>query len=249
MRWQSHDDSGCRYHVSNTADQPDVSSSMSSQDDLFHSLKQNRFWGHVDHPPKDLMSVDYSTLHAEVHVIVFGYEGQDHHNGVYSHRATGMDGLPEDTIIAFESQDDAERYACMLEATMEPHAPRVMKLPAVDLADFCRETGYRGRLETRGSHTVPPECNVDITDWERATRLRQGQYVVIEDGDVCGEEQKQTSKSAANHELLDLYLAAGNSSSILESGPMSDGTVLDAIRNQLELLLPGGTDTDLESTA
>jgi hypothetical protein len=47
---------------------------------------------------------------AEVHVLLFGAEGRAETEGIYSLRAPGPEGLPAETILAFESRVDAERY-------------------------------------------------------------------------------------------------------------------------------------------
>lgn len=55
---------------------------------------------------------------------------------------------------------------------MDPHTPRVLSLPTDELIDFCMERGYRCKVERQGTGLSPPEKNVDLTDWERAQRLR-----------------------------------------------------------------------------
>jgi Protein of unknown function (DUF3110) len=44
----------------------------------------------------------------QVYVILFGV-GQKDTEGIYSLRALSNDGLTQETIIAFESEEDAER--------------------------------------------------------------------------------------------------------------------------------------------
>lgn len=49
-------------------------------------------------------------LTSQVYVILFGADGPQESEGIYSVRALGQDGLPTDTVVAFESRADAERY-------------------------------------------------------------------------------------------------------------------------------------------
>lgn len=107
----------------------------------------------------------------QVYVILFGLDNSQQ-EGIYSLRALGPDGMPQDTIIAFQSRDDADRYACLLEVTMEPHTPHVYSIAATELYDFCRERCYRCCLEPSGTLLIPPDYNVGLTDWERASKLR-----------------------------------------------------------------------------
>ncbi len=39
---------------------------------------------------------------------------------------------------------------------------------------------YQCRLEPEGSLLIPPDFNVGVTDWERASRLRQGVFAVLD---------------------------------------------------------------------
>lgn len=107
----------------------------------------------------------------QIHVILFGI-GEGEPEGIYSLRAMpGADQLPQETIIAFEDAEDAQRYASRLEATMD-RPPNVVPITPSELLEFCLESGYNCRLEQGGSVLSPPDFNVDVTDWERSLRLR-----------------------------------------------------------------------------
>ena len=122
-------------------------------------------WGNCNHCNK----LDNCVL--QIHVILFGI-GEGEPEGIYSVCAMpGADQLPQETIIAFEDAEDAQRYASRLEATME-RAPNVVPITPSELLEFCKESGYNCRLEQGGSMLSPPDFNVDITDWERSLRLR-----------------------------------------------------------------------------
>lgn len=107
----------------------------------------------------------------QIHVILFGI-GEGEPEGIYSLRAMpGADQLPQETIIAFEDAEDAQRYASRLETTMD-RPPNVVPITPSELLEFCLESGYNCRLEQGGSELCPPDFNVDVTDWERSLRLR-----------------------------------------------------------------------------
>lgn len=108
----------------------------------------------------------------QIHVILFGVSEGDP-EGIYSLRAqlSGDDQLPQETIIAFEDAEDAQRYAALLEAAMD-HPASVVPISPSELLEFCKANGYHCRLEEPGSPIMPPYYNVDVTDWERSLRLR-----------------------------------------------------------------------------
>jgi hypothetical protein len=74
-------------------------------------------------------------------------------------------------ILLFESQDDAVRFALMLEAQDFP-TPTVEAIDAEEIKEFCESAGYDWELIPENSDLViPPEINVEETDWQA-----DGQY-------------------------------------------------------------------------
>lgn len=114
----------------------------------------------------------------DIFVLLFGV-GESDMEGIYSLRAVSPEGLPVDTIVAFADEVAATRYATLLEASME-HTPHVCSIPWHELEDFCHVSGYCCRLEPADSLLMPPEKNVQITDWERTLRLRQGDLLAFD---------------------------------------------------------------------
>ena len=57
----------------------------------------------------------HTHLPSQVYVILFGV-GERDTEGIYSLRAFGDDGLPQETIIVFETEEDAQR--CVLRFTL-----------------------------------------------------------------------------------------------------------------------------------
>lgn len=106
--------------------------------------------------------------------------------------------LPHDTIVAFECEDDALRYASQLEAAgMDKHAPSVSAIDSAELLDFCSDAGYDARLEARNTSLLPPECSVGLTDWERSARLRRGAWSVLPSDPEFGEVSSTSTSSAS----------------------------------------------------
>lgn len=69
-------------------------------------------------------------------------------------------------VLMFESEDDANRFALMLEAQDFP-PPSVEEIDSEEIDEFCAGSGYESELvPANGSLVVPPEVNVSNTDWE-----------------------------------------------------------------------------------
>lgn len=67
-------------------------------------------------------------------------------------------------VIMFESEDDATRYALMLEAQDFP-VPNVEGIDDDEIKDFCNDTDYDWELIPSGALVLPPENNVEDFDW------------------------------------------------------------------------------------
>ncbi|BAY88462.1 hypothetical protein NIES3275_04370 [Microchaete diplosiphon NIES-3275] len=70
-------------------------------------------------------------------------------------------------ILMFESEDDATRFALMLEAQDFP-TPSVETIDAEEIKEFCESAGYDWELVPENSNAVitPPEINLEETDWK-----------------------------------------------------------------------------------
>lgn len=68
-------------------------------------------------------------------------------------------------VLMFESEDDATRYALMLEAQDFPSAS-VESMDDREIKAFCESADYDWELVPDGALTLPPEGNVDETDWQ-----------------------------------------------------------------------------------
>lgn len=77
-------------------------------------------------------------------------------------------------VLMFEEEDDATRYALLLEAQDFP-SPSVEMMDQEEIEAFCQSAGYDCQIVPRGFVPqndadrllmVPPETNVDETDWQ-----------------------------------------------------------------------------------
>ncbi|MDB9511927.1 DUF3110 domain-containing protein [Kamptonema animale CS-326] len=68
-------------------------------------------------------------------------------------------------VLMFESEDDAERFGVMLEAQDFP-TPVVESLEDEEIKEFCDSVDYDWELIPAGALAIPPESNVEQTDWQ-----------------------------------------------------------------------------------
>lgn len=68
-------------------------------------------------------------------------------------------------ILMFQSEDDATRYAILLEAQDFP-TPSVEAIDSEEIEEFCRQADYDWEIVTEDKLTLPPEQNAENLDWE-----------------------------------------------------------------------------------
>lgn len=68
-------------------------------------------------------------------------------------------------VLMFEEEDDATRFAVLLEAQDFPPAS-VEAMDAEDIKEFCQSVDYDWELVAAGDLAIPPEQNVEQTDWQ-----------------------------------------------------------------------------------
>ena len=109
-----------------------------------------------------------------MHVLLFD-PGSDQ-EGIHSLELGGRT-----VVLLFEDPDDAERYACLLEAQDFP-VPCVEALDLEELEHFCAEAGYEARFVPAGFLPnseeerlliAPPERNMDVTTWKEEQAAAQ----------------------------------------------------------------------------
>ncbi|WP_364420056.1 DUF3110 domain-containing protein [Moorena sp. SIO3H5] len=69
------------------------------------------------------------------------------------------------TVLMFEEEDDATRFALLLEAQDFPTAT-VEAIDLEEIEEFCQSAGYDSELVTEGMLAMPPETNLENTDWQ-----------------------------------------------------------------------------------
>ena len=79
-----------------------------------------------------------------------------------------------DVVLMFENEDDATRYALLLEAQDFP-TPSVEAIARQEIEEFCEGAGYASQVVPTGFVPqsdverllmAPPEKNVEQTDWQ-----------------------------------------------------------------------------------
>jgi len=99
-----------------------------------------------------------------VFVLLFNV-GTDN-EAIHTIRYGNAAGEIQNKIIMFESEDDATRYALLLEAQDFPQLA-VERLDADEIKEFCHETGYEWEIIPKDGHlAIPPELNVEEDEWE-----------------------------------------------------------------------------------
>ncbi|MEB3309823.1 MAG: DUF3110 domain-containing protein [Snowella sp.] len=69
-------------------------------------------------------------------------------------------------ILMFESEDDATRFALLLEAQDFP-VPTVEAMDSDEIEAFCQEADYDYEMVSEGMLAIPPENNVNNPDWDK----------------------------------------------------------------------------------
>ncbi|MEA5582116.1 DUF3110 domain-containing protein [Nodularia harveyana UHCC-0300] len=102
-------------------------------------------------------------------VFVLIFNARTENEGIHSIRvgdAEGSEGTVRNKILMFESEDDALRFALLLEAQDFP-TPTVEMIDAEEIKEFCVGADYEWELVPANSDLVlPPEMNLEKTDWQ-----------------------------------------------------------------------------------
>jgi Protein of unknown function (DUF3110) len=68
-------------------------------------------------------------------------------------------------VLTFESEEDAIRYGLLLEA-QDFASPTVEGFELEEIEEFCESSDYECKLVPEGTLAIPPESNIDQTDWQ-----------------------------------------------------------------------------------
>ncbi len=68
-------------------------------------------------------------------------------------------------VLMFESEEDATRFSVLLEAQDFPE-PSVEAISDEEIKEFCKSADYDWELIPTGHLAIPPEDNIEQTDWQ-----------------------------------------------------------------------------------
>jgi hypothetical protein len=102
-----------------------------------------------------------------MHVWVLLYNARTDNEGIYTLQIES-----NNIIVAFEQEDDAIRYAGMLEA-QDFLVLTVEDIDQQELEEFCKDANYDLNIVPTDALLVPPEKNVDKTDWSSDRETNQ----------------------------------------------------------------------------
>lgn len=92
-------------------------------------------------------------------VYILVYNSGTDNEGIHS-----LQTPDQNVILMFESEDDATRYALLLEA-QDFLAPSVEEIDSEEIEEFCRDSGYDYKILEAGMLAIPPEKNLDSNLW------------------------------------------------------------------------------------
>ena len=90
-------------------------------------------------------------------------------------------------VLMFESEDDASRYALMLEAQDFP-TPDIEAFEQAEIEEFCDEAGFDLRLIPAGSLMVPPDNKVEATAWHPDGEYEEDAPPIADESRLSNEE-------------------------------------------------------------
>ncbi len=93
-------------------------------------------------------------------IILFKAADGSDQEGIY---AMSVDN--RNIVVAFAAEDDAQRFATLLEA-QDFFSPLVEEIDSEELEAFCEEADYTLAVVPEGELAIPPETNLDQMDWD-----------------------------------------------------------------------------------
>ena len=91
------------------------------------------------------------------------------------------------TILMFKDEDDATRYAGLLEAQDFPEA-KVEPIDSEEVEQFCRQADYDWKIIEPGQLEIPPEKNVEELSWEEEQEDIQPTEALEEESTMASDE-------------------------------------------------------------
>ncbi len=105
----------------------------------------------------------------QVFVLLFnaGTENEGIHTVRVGDAEAALPSAGRNKVLMFESEDDATRFGLMLEAQDFPTAT-VEAMDVEEIKEFCEGADYDWEFVPEGALALPPETNVEKTDWQVA---------------------------------------------------------------------------------
>ena len=97
-------------------------------------------------------------VHMLVHILLFN-AGTDN-EGIHTIQLGDRN-----SILMFQDEEDAVRYAGLLEAQDFPE-PKVEAIDSEEVEHFCRKADYDWKVVEPGQLEIPPAKNVEDLNWE-----------------------------------------------------------------------------------
>jgi hypothetical protein len=96
-------------------------------------------------------------------------------------------------ILMFKEQDDALRFAMMLEAQDFPE-PSVEAIDSEEIKVFCQKANYDWEIIEPGQLAVPPEVNLTQTNWEEEQNQSPTSTAESTESDMSSSELERIRK-------------------------------------------------------
>ena len=97
-------------------------------------------------------------------VFVVLFNARTENEGIHSFKIGARD-----IVLMFEDEDDAIRFGGLLEAQDFPSCS-VEGFESEEIEEFCRGAGYEAKHVETGTLVMPPEQNLETTDWDPDAR-------------------------------------------------------------------------------
>lgn len=105
-------------------------------------------------------------------VFVILFNARTDNEGIHTLKLSDPDRGERNVILMFESEDDATRFGMMLEAQDFP-STTIETFEMEEIEEFCQSADYDCKLVPEGTLAIPPESNVDRTDWQPEDKLAE----------------------------------------------------------------------------
>ncbi len=92
-------------------------------------------------------------------LLILLFNAGSDNEGIYTVSVKG-----NNTVLAFEDEDDAARYALLLEA-QDFFSPSIEGIDEQELEEFCKGANLSLSRVTKGMLAIPPEQNAKKLDW------------------------------------------------------------------------------------